>query len=162
MTIEVKRTKMNVTNVNPRKEGKGDGMRLASDVSVRFTAQRKFMDQVIPLQEGRFSSQFFADDGSTRLNQVYPIVFNKKITDLRVSVWLGTKPMVFEGAKIKDSMNMTPEDGGYLEVTAVLQLNPTTDQSGKLDDMTKEWIEMEIESLNADVEDDARAEAAVG
>lgn len=158
----VGKTPMYVSNVNPRKEGKGEGMRLASDIKVRFQAPRIIMDMLVPDQK-KWSDQFFSEDGGIRLTQLFPLRVYKKIEQMRVLIYLGTnKPMEFAPATISGGdggIQITPTDGGYCDVVCTLQVHPTVQESGKLDALAKEMVDIEI--LAGDIED-AGAEAGDG
>ncbi len=154
----IEKTNMMVTSVNPRKEGSGDGMQLASDIKVSFETPRGFIDRLVPDQEQTFSDQFFTDKGDVRLTHLYPIAVHHKLTEMRVSVYMGKKPTVFQPANMKD-IYLTPMSGGYVGVSATLQVHPTPVESGKLDSVAKEVVGIEIESLTGDIES-AGAEAA--
>ena len=150
--MNVEKTKAENTNVNPRKEKGDDGDVLASDVSVRFSVPRATIDALFPI-EG-FTNQFYNDE-DTRLEVVYPINYAEKIKDLRVTLHTGLKPLVFEGAKIGKGMKITPQAGQFCQVEAKLQVYPTRDQSGKLDEAVKEWVDLEIAPMTEDMLKDA-------
>lgn len=150
--MKVKKTTAEVTNVNPRKEKSDDGDVLASDISVKFAVPRAVIDTLFPVE--RFTDQFYAND-DTVMEVVYPIVYQKKIEDLRVTLHPGGKELVFEGVKIAKKMALTPQVGQYVQVECKLQVYPSRAESGRLDEMAKEYIELEIEPLTEDILDDA-------
>ena len=154
--MKIEKTKAEISNVNPRKEAGPDGTVLASDVSVRFSVPRAVVDKLFPVDG--FTDQFYADD-DTRLDVIYPIRYTKKVEDLRITLHIGLNPLVFEGAKIGRNMKLTPQAGQYVQVQCKLQLHPTREQSGKLDEAVQEWIDLEIEPMNLDIEE-VTAEAA--
>ncbi len=146
--MNIEKTKAEITNVNPRKEKGDDGDRLASDISVRFSVPREIVDALFPVKE--FTNQFYNDD-DTRLEVVYPINYAEKIKDLRITLHTGLNPLVFEGAKIGRGMKITPQVGQHCQIEAKLQVYPTRDQSGKLDEAVKEWVELEIAPMTEDM-----------
>jgi hypothetical protein len=150
--MKVKKCQCEISNVNPRKEKSDDGDILASDVSVEFAVQRQIVDELFPV--AGFTDQFFNGE-DTRLEVVYPIVYSHKVEDLKVTLYIGRTPMVFEGAKIARNMKLTPQVGGYVKVEAKLQVYPTEAQSGKLDKAVKEMIDLEIAPMTADLMDAA-------
>lgn len=157
--MQISKTQAEVTNVNPRKENGEDGNTLASDISLVFAVPRETLEPLF--SNPKFLDQFFSDDGDTRMDCVFPIVYGKRIENLRAKVHVGLKPMVFEGAKIAANMKLTPQVGNYVKVEAKLQVYPTRDQSGRLDEAAREFIDIEVETLTRDLMDDAdEAEAA--
>lgn len=146
----IERTNMLVTNVNPRKEGSGDGMTLASDVKVSFQAQRLLLDKLVPDQERKYSDQYFTDKGDVRLHQMFPIPIHMELKEMRAGIYFGNKPLDFKPVTIK-GFSITPVSGGYLDVTCTLQLHPTVSESGKLDSLVKEVVPIEIEALTGDM-----------
>ncbi len=150
--MKVEKTKAEITNVNPRKEKGDDGDVLASDVSVRFSVPREVIDALFPTKG--FTDQFYSGE-DTRLEVVYPINYAEKIKDLRITLHTWLSPMVFEGAKIGRGMKLTPQAGQYVQVEAKLQVYPTRDQSGKLDEAVKDWVELEISPMTEDLLKDA-------
>ena len=151
----IDKTPMHVTNVNPRKEGSGDGAVLASDISVSFQIQRKFMDNLIPQQDRKFSDIFYGEDGALRETKIAPITYHDSIESLRVEVFAGRRPMVFDESKIK-SIKMTPNTGGYIDVDAMIQVRPSEVESGKLDGLTKTVVPVQVTAMveQADIEGD--------
>lgn len=146
----IEKTNMMVTNVNPRKEGKGEGMTLASDIKVQFETPRVFMDKVVPDQERRWSDQFFTDKGDLRLTHLYPVHLYQKLKEMRVEVYMGKQPTVFVGATVT-GIEMEPLSGGYVRVGATLQVHPTPAESGKLDSIAKEVVEIAIDTMTGDL-----------
>ncbi len=146
--MKVEKVQAEITNVNPRKENGEDGSRLASDISVRFAVPRAVVDALVP-GDG-FTNQFYKDD-DTRLECVCPQVFNEKIKDLRITLHIGSKPMVFEAAKIASGMKLTPQVGQYIQVECKFQVYPTSNQSGKLDEAVKEYIDIEVSPMTEDM-----------
>ncbi len=150
--MKVEKTKCEMVNVNPRKEKGDDGDVLASDVSVRFSVPRATIDALFPTKG--FTDQFYSGE-DTRLEVVYPINYAEKIKDLRITLHTGLDAMVFEGAKIGRGMKLTPQAGQYVQVEAKLQVYPTRDQSGKLDEAVKDWVELEVSPMTEDMLNEA-------
>ena len=146
--MKIEKVQAEITNVNPRKENGEDGGVLASDISVRFAVPRSAVDDMLP-GDG-FTDQFYKDD-DTRLECVYPIVFGEKIKDLRITLHIGSKPMVFEASKIAAGMKLTPQVGQYIQVECKFQVYPTSNQSGKLDEAVKEYIDIEVAPMTGDI-----------
>ncbi|MCH8135687.1 MAG: hypothetical protein IIB77_06895 [Proteobacteria bacterium] len=109
--MNVEKTSAHVTNVNPRKEPGEDGQVLASDMSVTFSVPRKVIDALIPGKS--FTSQFYSGE-DTRLECVCPIVFGERVEGLRITLHIGLKPLVFEGARIAAGMKLTPKEGQHI------------------------------------------------
>jgi hypothetical protein len=153
------RTPMHVTNVNNRMEGSGDGMVPASDIKVTFQTRRDFMDRLLPNQELRFSDVFYTQSGDTKLNAVYPINMQQTLEHMRVSIYMGRTPTVFEPAKIK-GIAMSPVSGGYVDVCCTLQVHTSSDrQSGQLNYLLKSMVDVEIEALTGDMFSDGEEDA---
>lgn len=159
MRTFVEKTGMLVTNVNPRKEGSGDGMVLASDVKVSFQAPRAIMDKLVPLGEGRWSEQWFSENGDVRLTQLHPIKFHQKLQEMQVLMYFGKKPTQFSPVVVT-GIEMTPTSGGYVDMVCTIQVHPTPAQSGTLDSIVKEVVDMEIHALTGDLVEDAGTETA--
>ena len=153
----VEKTNVYVSNVNARKEGSGDNMPLALDIKVAFDTPRSFIDRLVPDQKSKFSDQFFTETGDVRLAQLFPIRFYQKIEDLSVGIYMGKKPTHFRPSKMT-SIELTPQGGGYVNVSCTLQVYPTAVEAGKLDMLIKEVVPIEIDTLNKDI-DDAGADA---
>ncbi len=152
----IDKTPMQITNVNPRKQGSGeDGGVAASDLSVLFQVRRDFMDQLIPQQDKRFSDIFYGEDGALRETRITPLKYHGEIESLRVTVHNGRRPLVFEEARMKN-ITMEPTSGGYIDVTALIQVLPASEvESGKLDFLCKNVVGIEVETMidHGDVED---------
>ena len=143
--MKVEKTKAQITNVNPRGENSDNGKILASDISVRFAVPRDVIDELFPGKD--FTDQFYAGD-DTILEVVCPIVYGERIEDLRIKLHIGSKPMVFEAARIAEKMKLTPQAGQYIQVECKLQVHPTVIQSGKIDAaVAQEWIDLEISPM---------------
>jgi len=149
--MKLKKTRAYVTNTNPRKEGSGDEMALASDISLQMVVDRKVLDDLVGSRSS-FSEQFFNKDKTDcRLLEVTPIRYEREIEDIAAHLHIGNaKPMKFEPARIKPGSTWDPQPGGYMEVSLKLQVHPTATQSGKLDESVKEWIEVEIMPMTED------------
>ena len=148
----IERTNMLVTNVNPRKEGQGEGMTLASDLKVSFEVPRALMDKLVPDQERKFSDQFYTNNGDIRLTHLYPIAVHQTFEELNVAIYMSKQPTEFKPAKMKN-VELEPLSGGYVRATATLQVHPTPIESGKLDNICKEVVEISIDTLTGDIED---------
>ena len=145
--MKVQKVKAEISNVNPRKEQGEDGGVLASDVSVRFAVPRAVIDELMP--DDNYTDQFYQGD-DVRLECVCPITFSKKVKDLRITLYIGSKPMVFEGAKIAAGMKLTPQVAQYIQVDCKFQVYPTRNQSGRLDEAVKDWIDVEVAPMTDD------------
>lgn len=149
-------TTCSIKNTNPRKESGDDGQVLATDVSVTFTVPLEVVNAILPGKN--FMDQFFdADD--VKMEALHPITLHEKIEDLRITFKrITTKPLVFEGARIKSGMKLTPFMGRYIACECKLQLHPSVHESGLLDGSVKEHADIAIERMGTvDMED---AEAA--
>ncbi len=143
--MNVTKTQALITDVKPKKENGEDGLVLVSFVKAKFSVPREVIDALMP-GDG-FTDQFYKDD-DTRLECVCPIIFYEKVEDIRVTMHIGTKPMVFEAAKIASNMKLTPQPGQYIQVECKLQVHPTVIQSGKIDAaVAQEWIDIEISPM---------------
>lgn len=155
--MEVRRTRALVKNTNPRKEGQGDEMELASDVSLNFIVESEVLDTMVGAQ---FTQQFFSDSqANIELEELCPIRYERKMENLRAKVHIGKKTHNFEPATIQAGASFMPVAGGYLDVNCKLQVHPTKTQSGELDSAVKEWVEVEIEPLTGDLYDSESADA---
>jgi len=144
--MKVAKTTVAIENGNPRKEAGEDGQRLAYDISVEFSVPRETIDELVGVPD--WSDQFYAGD-DTRLEHVYPITYGPRVEDLKIKLYIGLKPMVFDGARIGKGAKLTPLVGQYFQVSCKLQVYPTRDQAGRLDEAVKESAELEIEPMTA-------------
>lgn len=151
--MQIERTKAEVGNVNSRPEGSGEGMTYASDISLRLSAPRAVIDKMVPT-EVAFLDQFYAGDDPV-LEVLYPIKWNKKIKDLRATIYYDDdQELVFEACRIQTGMEITPQAGEYVEIVFKLQVHPQDEtESGRLDFLAKRWVDVEIEPLNLDTDD---------
>ncbi len=149
--MRVEKTKALVKNSNPRKEGQGDEMTLATDVSVEFIVNKDTVDELIATN---FSKQFFSRDGNDpRLEHVTPVIYAERIEDLSMTLTIGAHDHKFEPASIGTKAKFTPVAGGYWECACKLQVHPTQAVAGKLDNAVKEWVELEVHPLTDDMLD---------
>ena len=108
----IERTNMLVTNVNPRKEGQGEGMTLASDLKVSFEVPRALMDKLVPDQERKFSDQFYTNNGDIRLTHLYPIAVHQTFEELNVAIYMSKQPTEFKPANGVERIGINPRPGG--------------------------------------------------
>ena len=129
--MKVEKVQAMITDVKPKKENGEEGLVLVSFIKAKFSVPRAVVDALVP--GDNFTDQFYKDD-DTRLECVCPIIFYETVENLRVTMHIGTKPMVFEAAKIASNMKLTPQVGQYIQVECKFKLYPTRDQSGRLDE----------------------------
>ena len=162
MTVLLEGANVLITNTNPRKEGSGEGMRLASDVGIQCEVPRILIDKLVPDQKARFSDQFYDEAGDIRRAYLFPIAYHEKIEDLKAVFTIGRKKLEFD-ACVLASIRMTPIAGGYVQLKANVQVHPAGPlESGMLDEAAKCVVELDLATMTVDVEEDAGLAAANG
>ena len=155
--MKIESVRAEITNVNPRKEKSDDGEVLASDISMEFTVPRDIINPLFPAKG--FMDQFFSEEQeATIIDVVYPINYNTKVEDLKLTIVMddGMATLEFAPAKIAKGMKLTPTFGGYVVVDCKFQVYPLDSESGMLDAHVKNAVDIALEPLNFDIEDESK------
>lgn len=149
--MQVKKTNAMIKGCKPKKEGTDDDLVMVTEIAAEFVVERSVFDDIVGAR-GSVSDQFFTKDlEDTRLNELCPITFHRQIEDLRLKIHYGVgKPMTFEPCKVMSNAKFTPVPGGYMEVNCKFKVYPTPTQAGKLDQLVRLWVEIEVEELTED------------
>lgn len=145
--MQVTKTRCEITSGKPDKENVDDGGVLTYEFGAEFAVPRQAIDEILPVKG--FTDQFYNGE-DTRLECLYPLNFNKKLEELRVTVHVGSKPMVFDGSTIRPNVKLTPLVGQYVQVVCKIKVYPTREQAGRLDQAVKEFIDLEVAEMTAD------------
>lgn len=151
--MQFNQVRAHVLNVNSKPETHGQDQVFRSDIKVEFAVPIEVIDKIVPGKN--FMKQFYRGD-DVILEELFPITFGKAVKDLRVVMVTDEETLQFEGVKIKDGMKWTPLSGGAVSVVATVQVYPSNaEESGRLDFLAKQWIELKVEPMNLDIEDAA-------
>ena len=159
--MQTEKLKAEVKAAVAKKEtGTNDDMpKTVSHVQLAFAVPRRVIDALFPIDD--WTHQFYRDGGKsedTCLDELFPVKYHQSIDNLRVSIDFGSKEIAFEDAKIMSGMKLTPEPGHFVTVLCKVKLyTANREQSGEIDRAVKESVHVQIEPMNYDIEDQAKA-----
>ena len=151
--MQFKKVRAEVKNVNSSPESHGDEQQYRSDIKLALAVPVDVVNRMLP--GGEFLEQFYVGD-DVRLESLFPIKFGKRLKDHRATLHFDDETMRFEPVKIKAGQLWTPLSGRAVSIEMTLQVYPDNPiESGRLDFLAQQWIDVEIEPLNKDIDDTA-------